>query len=111
MPIVIEHERDERWAWPKGMEDPEYGPFVDGVTRGREPHGDGSWHVTVKARIQLHADVVYERVHTWVDDGVEPSDEAMAALWARLDQDVTDDYHANRRAFLRPVSPPGGWVL
>lgn len=104
--INIEHERDEQWAWPKGMEDKEYGPFVPGVTRGREPHGGGKWHVTVKARLQVHG-LVYGRQYMWIDSGGnEPSEQWLAAIWAELDRQVLEDYHANRAAGWRPIKPP-----
>jgi len=95
--LVIEHERDEQWAWPKGMEDKEYGPFCPGVTRGREPHGGGKWHVTLTA-VAVVDGQRYAAQHSWIDrddqtaslDATEAKDAAgkLDALWAQLDARV-----------------------
>jgi hypothetical protein len=68
--MVIEHERDERWAWPKGYEDKEYGIFADGVTRGREPMPGGTWHGILTARALVDGKEMAVEKHYWL----EPAD-------------------------------------
>jgi hypothetical protein len=85
--LTIEHERDEMWAWPKGMGDKEYGDFAAGVTRGREPHGDGRWHGTLIARGLLDGVPFGEEKWSWIERAGDErkSDEALAAVWRQLD--------------------------
>lgn len=67
MTFTIEHERSERWAWPKGYEDKEYGPFVEHATRGREPMPGGAWHGTLTARALVDGKTVAQVQHHWIE--------------------------------------------
>lgn len=85
--LAFERERTEVWAWPKGMEDKEYGPFVDGVTRGREPHSGGAWHGRLTVRAVLAGVTIGEETYTWVEraDGEPDNPGRFDNVWRQLE--------------------------